>query len=336
MTPAYLVLALSAAGLGAFTDIRSGRVKNKHLMIFLAAWLVLVVSEYFILHSSSIPIFSLALNVLLAVVVSVIFYLADIWAPGDCKLYIVISLIFPMRAYVVRKGNIFPALDFVIYSFALGYIFLLAGTFTRKIAVNLSPAFNVKHVLSVLVNAGIISLLNILLNICAPTFLYANHVLCILSSAAAVFLLQKKADKARIITGITGLMCILVHSILLGSWLNTCLNFAASLVIASAVEFISSRVRVNTYREISGDEVRPGMILSFATVWAMRKCIDPELPKTTTENRRSRLSQRQASAVKTWCRNARSNVVIVEMMPFAPFIAGAVVIEILRFMLLGD
>ncbi len=96
MTPAHLVLALSSAGLGALTDIRSGRVKNKHLMIFLTAWLIFVVSEYFILQSSSIPTFSLALNVLLAVIVSVIFYLADIWAPGDCKLYILISLILSL------------------------------------------------------------------------------------------------------------------------------------------------------------------------------------------------------------------------------------------------
>ena len=108
-----------------------------------------------------------------------------------------------------------------------------------------------------------------------------------------------------------------------------------SLVIASAIEIISSRVRANTYREISGDEVKPGMILSFTSLWAMRKCNDPELPKTTTENRRSRLTQTQAEAVKTWCRNTHSNVIIVEMMPFAPFIAGAAVIQVLRFLILG-
>ena len=334
MLPAYLVLALSVAGLGAFTDIRSGRVKNKHLMISLTVWLLLVVSECFILHSSSVPVFPLALNVLLAVIVSVILYLADIWAPGDCKLFIVISLVFPMRAYVVREGNIFPALDFVIYAFTLGYIFLIAETFTRKSALNIGNVFSVKRALSVLANTGIISLLNVVLEKYAPKFFYANQILCILCSAALIFLFQKKADTPRKIIGFIGLVCVLLQSILLGSWLNICLNLAASLVIASAIEFISTRVRVNTYREISGDDVRPGMILSFVSLLAMQRCIDPELPKTTTENRRSRLSQRQANAVKTWCRNARSNVVIVEMMPFAPFIAGAVAIEILRFLLL--
>ena len=297
---------------------------------------MLVVSELFFLHSSSINIFPIALNVILSVITTVIFYLTDIWAPGDCKLYITISLIFPVRAYVVKEGNIFPALDFVVYAFALGYIFLLAMTFSRSKAekVNLRPNFSIKHYVSILANAGTISFINIMLNTFAPKFFYANQVLCILSLAALTFILQKKADKARKITGFTGLIYILVQSILYRSWLNVLMSLAVSLVIASAIEIISSRVRANTYREISGDEVKPGMILSFTSLWAMRKCNDPELPKTTTENRRSRLTQTQAEAVKTWCRNAHSSVIIVEMMPFAPFIAGAAVIQVLRFLIL--
>ena len=339
MTPAYLALVLLVAGLGAFTDIFSGRVRNNHLIIALILWIVLAVSEAFSLHSSSVNIFPLSLNVILSAVTAVIFYLTDIWAPGDCKLYIIISLIFPMHAYVVREGNIFPALDFVVYAFALGYIFLLAMAFSyrtaAKMKMNLSPIFSLKHYLSILANTGTISFLNIILNTFAPGFFYANQVLCILSSAALIFILQKKADTARKIIGFIGLIYIFCQSILSGSWLNVFMSLALSLVIASAIEIISSRVRANTYREISGDEVRPGMILSFTSLWDMRKCNDPELPQTTTENRRSRITQRQAEAVKTWCRNAHSNVVIVEMMPFAPFIAGAAVIQVLRFLLLG-
>lgn len=337
MTPAYLALVLFVAGLGAFTDIFSGRVRNNHLIIALILWIVLAVNEALFLHSSSVNILPLALNVIFSAVTAIIFYLTDIWAPGDCKLYIIISLIFPMNAYVVREGNIFPALDFVVYAFALGYIFLLAMALSHRTAakMNLSPNFSLKHYFSILANTGTISFLNIILNTLTPGFFYANQVLCILSSAALIFILQKKADTARKIIGFIGLIYIFCQSILSGSWLNVFMSLALSLVIASAIEIISSRVRANTYREISGDEVRPGMILSFTSLWAMRKCNDPELPQTTTENRRSRLTQRQAEAVKTWCRNAHNNVIIVEMMPFAPFIAGAAVIQILRFLLLG-
>lgn len=337
MTPIYLALVLSVAVLGAFTDIHCGLVRNRHLLLALVLWLILAVSEFFVLHSSSIPVLPLALNALLAFAAAVVFYLTDIWAPGDCKLYIIISLLFPMRAYVVRKGNIFPALDFVIYAFALGYIFLFAAAISSKTTCTFSikPVFSLHHVISVLTNAGTISSLNILLDTFAPEFFYANQMLCILASIAFICLLQKKAESFRKLIGFISLMYILVQSILRNTWLNTCLSMFISLILASAIEVISSRVHTNTYREISGDEIRPGMILSFVSLWAMRKCVDPELPHTTTENRRSRLTQKQADAVKTWCRKSGNTIVIVEMIPFAPFIAGAVVIEILRFMCLG-
>ena len=336
MTLAYLALVLFIAGLGAFTDISSGCVRNSHLIVTLVLWIILAVGEAFLLPSSSVNIRSLTLNVVLSIVTAVIFYLTDIWAPGDCKLYITISLIFPMRAYVVREGNIFPALDFVMYAFAIGYVFLLIMTLTRKTAtkINLRPNFSMKHYLSILANAGTISFLNIILSTCAPEFSYANQVLCTLSFVAFIFILQKKADTIKNIIGFTGAVYTLGQSILSGSWVSTSISLAVSLVIASIIECISSRGRANTYREISGDEVRPGMILSLSSLWAMRKCTDPELPTTTTENRRSRLTQHQAEAVKTWCRNAHNNIMIVEMMPFAPFIAGAAVIQVLRFLLL--
>lgn len=337
MTPVYLALVLSAAVLGAVTDIRCGLVRNRHLLIALVLWLILAISEFLAVHSSSVQVSSLALNAVLAFAAAVIFYLTDMWAPGDSKLYIIISIIFPMRAYVVRKDNIFPALNFVIYAFALGYIFLLAMSLSHKTAhkINIKPLLSPRKALSVLTNASIISSLNILLDTLAPEFFYANHMLCILASIAFIYLLHKKADTTRNIIAFICLIYILVQSILRNTWLNTCTSMFVSLIIASVIEIISSRVSVNTYREISGDDIRPGMILSFVSLWAMRKSTDPELPQTTTENRRSRLTQRQAEAVKTWCRKSGNSIVIVEMMPFAPFIAGAVVIEILRFLCLG-
>ncbi|MBQ3398693.1 MAG: hypothetical protein IJG51_07385 [Synergistaceae bacterium] len=337
MASIYLALVLFVSVLGAATDICFGCVKNKHLITFSMIWLVLAVSELCILHSSSVLRFRLLLNVILSLVLAVIFYLTDIWAPGDCKLYIVISLTFPIRAYIVREGNIFPALDFVIYAFGLGYIFLLVTTFMRKTFVkkDIKLSFSLEHSLSIMFNAGMVSLLQILLNIFSPRFFYANKMLCILFSVALICLLQNKAALVRKIVGFTGLICLLINGILYGIWFNVCISIAESLVIASAIEFISNRVRINTYREIPGEKVRAGMILSFSTLCFMQKCTDPELPKTTTESRRSRLTRNQADAVKNWCKNSGSSVVIVEMMPFAPFLAGAVIIQVFRFLLLG-
>lgn len=341
MTYIYLSLALLVSTLGAFTDIHSGRVQNKHLIIALLSWLALITGESIFMHSLNISVSSFCINVVLAFITSLILYLTDIWAPGDSKLYIVISIIFPMHAYVVRTGNIFPALDFVIYAFAAGYIALLVIIFIRRskgrnhgIKNDTKPDLRLKHIFSIMANIGTISVVNNVLDIYAADFLYANLMLCTLATIGSICLLQQKANTIRMIIGFMGLSYFIYQTTVYEAWLNVCLGLFQSLAIATVIEFINNRAYINTYREVSMEEVRPGMILSYSTLWAMQNCIDPGLPKTTTENRRSRITERQADAVKTWCKNAQSNVVIVEMIPFAPFIASAVLIQILRFLIL--
>ena len=174
MTFIYLTLTLLISVLGALTDIRNGCVKNKHLIIALIIWLALVAGEAVFKSSLVISTFPIFLNVGLAFITALIFYLTDIWAPGDCKLYIVISLIFPINAYVVRNGNIFPALDFVVYAFGLGYIVLLTIAIIRHIhnRKNTGNAikFNLKNSFSVIANIGIISFVYTLLEIYAAEF----------------------------------------------------------------------------------------------------------------------------------------------------------------------
>ena len=337
----YLSLTLLTAVLGAFTDIHAGRVKNKHLIVALIIWLALVICESIFKHSLVIPTYPFTLNAGLAFITATIFYLADIWAPGDCKLYIIMAIIFPMNAYVIRDGNIFPALDFVIYAFALGYVALLTIIIIQQMSGKKSKStgnaikINFKHSFSIIASIGMISAIYTMLDIYATDFFYANRMLCTVSVIGIICLLQKRMDKVRQIVGLIGLIFSLIQCIAYNSWFNAFLGLIVSFVIAIIIEVINSRAYVNAYREISHDEVRPGMILSFSTLWAMQKCIDPELPQTTTENRRSRLTIRQAEAVRTWCKNAKRNIIIVEMIPFAPFIASAVLVQVLRFLCLG-
>ena len=340
MTVVYLSLTLLIAFLCALTDIQTGRVKNKHLIIAGMIWLTLIIYESIFGDSKVISLFPIfALNVGLAFITAIIFYLTDIWSPGDCKLFISVSVIFPINAYVVRDGNIFPALNFVIYAFAFGYIALLTIIITRQIrgkkingnAINL----NFKHSISVISNIGIISVIYNVLEIYTTNFFYANRMLCALSAIGIICLFQKKIDKIRQILGLIGVGFFMIQSIFYASWFNTCFALIESFVIAVIIEVINSRLYANTYREISHDEIRPGMILSFSTLWSMQRCIDPELPRTTTENRRSRLTESQADAVRTWCKNAKRNVIIVEMIPFAPFIALAVLLQVLYFLCWG-
>lgn len=337
----YMGLALSIALLGAITDIRYGRVKNRHLLIAFLAWLTVVSVDSIANHTFVLPAGALAINLGLAFAASLVFYLSDIWAPGDCKLYLLIALTFPMGGYITREGNVFPALDMVVYSFALGYIGLLAASLLkrrkgepREKGRRLEIQSGRKRLLSITANIGLISSVNTLLDIYAGDFYFANQMLCTLALIGIICALQNRADRTRTILGFLGIALFIAQMITYGAWLSGLISVAESLIIALIIELINSRVRKNTYREISGEEVRPGMILSYATIWDMQNCIDPELPTVTTENRRSRITPTQAEAVRTWCKNARRPVVIVEMMPFAPFIALAVAAQAARFLIL--
>ena len=331
----YLALALLISAMGALTDIRFGYVSNRHLIMALVIWIILMLIEAIFLSSPSVNILPRVLNAVLAFIAAIIFYLTDIWAPGDCKLYITVSLIFPVQAYAVQSGNIFPALNFIIYAFAAGYIALLA-LFIIRLAKGNAAMSDLRpkriNIISVIANLGIIALINILFELYSPEFFYSNQILCVLSAIALICMIYNKFDKIRKIVGLIGLLFLIVCS----SWQNILMSLVNGLIAAFIIEFINNNANINKYREIVKDDVRPGMILSYSTILAMQKCIDPELPHITTENRRSRITERQAEAVRNWCKNAKSNVIIVEMMPFAPFIALSVLIQIIRFLILGN
>lgn len=108
----------------------------------------------------------------------------------------------------------------------------------------------------------------------------------------------------------------------------------ASLLLSTAFAIISRALfemgSVNSYREIPGNEAGAGAILSLGSVLAMQRCTDPNIPRSTTESRRSRLSAHQLEAVRNWCRITGRTVAVVEMLPFVPFMFAALILEPLR------
>lgn len=345
MTYVLIILTLAVAALGAFTDVRFGRVRNRHLLAGLAVWIILIVIASLVNGQLTLSPLPWLINLGFSVVAAVIFYMLDIWAPGDCKLFLFIAITLPLEVYTVRDGNVFPSLNLVVLSFAFGYIALLIGALVRrgtqespkqgdgKQAERQKLPLDWRRVLSIIANMGLFSATISLITAFFSDFFYANQMLCSLTLIGIICFLQGRFERTRKVLGAIGVISFVVQMVFQRAWLGMLFGALEGLIIALIIEIINNRVRKNTYREITGEEVRPGMILSFATIWNMQKCIDPELPHTTTENRRSRLTPRQAEAVQTWCKNAKQNVIIVEMMPFAPCLAIAVAVQTLVFII---
>lgn len=324
--------------IGAITDIRYGKVNNRLLCMALIIWLGIIVINYSI---NGEIVFSglFFLNLLLALVLAICLYLTDIWAPGDIKLYLFIVLTLPFNCYVCRPGNIFPALDIVIFAFAAGYIFMIiqsvaknglkANTGWREIA------FDKKYLISVVSGIGFFSVINLLAYSLAYNFYLSNKSLIIIVSMVILILFSRYYERLKNISGLVLFAFYVIYSLCFLDAATFAKQICLCFLLSIVLETLNRTISKNNYREITGEEVRPGMILSLSSVVSMRNCIDQELPKTTTENRRSRLNTKQAAAVSRWCKNAKSNVVIVEMIPFAPFISISLIIQFIRFIIAG-
>lgn len=334
----YASIALCMAVIGGITDFRFGRVKNKHLLYAFACWLIVLITDIIMHKGFSANLSSILLNMALSIVITFVLYIKDIWAPGDGKLFLLIALVYPTTLSPCFSGNIFPALDIVIYAFAVGYVALLISAVRKKseisnknIAVNVLRNIRLARIGNIISNIGFVSIIDMGLQFAFSDFLAVNRSLCTLCIIAVVYLVNKKLLVIRKIVGLIGLCAFFAITYVNALWSSMIITIIQSLVISIIVEVLNERIDKNSYRTIGGSEIKPGMILSHASIWDMQNCIDTNLPRATTETRRSRLTVTQAEAVQLWCKNAKRDVTIVEMLPFAPCIAIASLIHFIRF-----
>lgn len=336
----YAAIAMVIAVVGGLTDIRYGRVKNKHLLYALAGYVCVLLVDVIAHRGISFDVVSILLNALFSVAVTLFLYMKDIWAPGDGKLFLLISLVYPIALSPCFSGNVFPALDIVIYAFAVGYMALLVSTLARKkgihskvLTIDVLKRIQWTRVFNIISNIGLISIIDTGLQFAFPDFLVTNRSLCTLCVVGCIYFANTKVSLIRKCFGCVGLCAFFFVTLKYKLWSSMALTCMQSFAISVIVEILNERIDKNSYRTITGSEVKPGMILSHATIWDMQKCVDTALPRSTTETRRSRLTIVQAQAVQLWCKNAKRSVTIVEMLPFAPCIAIATIIHFVRFVI---
>lgn len=326
-------LCLTIATLGAWTDLHSGNMRNAHILA--GAALGAALSAVAILRGMPAwPSFlSWCVNFALATLVGVLFYLSDIWAPGDAKLYMLLAALMPRQCYAARTGNIFPALDIVIYAYAAGYLYLLFSAKRKESARLLKRElfrFDRASMPRLLRSIGFFSGAQMLVHAAFPAFAQDNYALILLAAMGLQYLIESKAPALMKLLGCAGIAASLVCCVAAGQYSTMLVSLLLSAALALVSRALYEMASVNSYREIPGDEVSAGAILSLGSVLAMQRCIDPNIPRSTTESRRSRLSARQAEAVRNWCKITGRTVAVVEMLPFVPFMLAALILEPLR------
>ena len=170
---------------------------------------------------------------------------------------------------------------------------------------------------------------NILISSHIPAFYEANRALCLLGVICSSILLSKLAWWGKLIVSIAAAagsaLLILPHYRAISFSAQSLIPFA----IAMLVGILTRLAQKNNYQEISPADLHAGMILSVFTACRFAKSKIPGLPSGTTETRRSRLNMQEAEAVRQWATKKKEHVVVVRMLPFAPFIAAGTILEMI-------
>lgn len=188
----------------SYTDIKFGYVKIIYLLPFFLLGIVLLVLQFLFFGAETL--LDSLISILTSLAISVILYIANIWAAGDCKLLIVLSILAPVELYSKFYFLNFSIIFAIALAFAFSYIFLIfdsiyCGIKQKKIAdiakvKSGMKLFALNYISSV---CCIIAIDNILLYFFAEFFMHYIFVLLAINVSLVILLNSLKRLDKRII-----------------------------------------------------------------------------------------------------------------------------------------
>ena len=306
------------------TDLKSGVIHNKLLIVFLMISAVVDAIYYGIYARDYLHTFVFNLGTVLAV--SLLLFYTHSFAGGDCKMLIIIALLFPARL-CWDVGSITSTLVFIIpysifagYCYMVGYsIFSIAKKKTQITFDYIKKQLN-NFIKSYLAAIVYISLLN---SVFALLFKYGisiniwiARILC-LAIAWIVGRYQVFKQWFLIIPSIC--FSLIISSVTLSFPVSLNIEYYVLTLILLICQMTANTI---IYEKISGEGLKKGMILSAMSSLAMQTSITAGLPGVSTEDLKSRLSDEEIESVKIWARATRTETLtIVKKIPFAIFIS---------------
>nr|HPI78390.1 hypothetical protein [bacterium] len=134
------------------TDVKTGKVRNKDIVVYLALGLV-----FYVVFATKglmagdlttlVVMKRVGLNLAIAFVVSFLVRSAGVWPAGDAKTYVVANLLIPLSCYNHVYFSYFPGFTLLINVFMAGIIYIVCksavvfikstlptATFTRSVS----------------------------------------------------------------------------------------------------------------------------------------------------------------------------------------------------------
>lgn len=317
--------------LGAFlcflctiSDLRDGVIHNRVLAYFLilAAGINIAYYGYFARDLLLDFLFNLAV----VTAVSLYLFYSHSFAGGDCKMTVVLAMLFPARYYVVYGNSnttLVLAIGFAIFA---GYIYLLVSSIqailTKKVVISAGyiKGFLLNFLKSYIAAMVYIALLNCVLILCERLSFFINvwiaSFLCMMVAWCVGRFPVLKTKVFLIPVIITVLAASVIYKMMPISLTPGSYTLVLILLICQMT------IKTTIYEKVRVVGLEKGMILSTLSSLLMQSSITKGLPGVSTEDLRSRLTLEEIESIKLWARATHTeSLTIVKKIPFAIFIS---------------
>lgn len=306
------------------TDIREGKVYNKTLLLFGGIGIAIDVIYYLLFNTSMMVPF--VINFVVILVTSLALFYSHSFAGGDCKLLMVLTILYPAKCYISYAGSLITIVFTVGFALFFGYIYLLfTSVYELIIKKNKISLPYVKGYLITFIKSFAIALVYIsavtlmiyflgIIKINIP--IWGVRILCILTSLMigrfSVF------KKKLVVTSVIVLDLIL-------SFVLKIIPFSIHLenyILVIMLLLCQMTIKTSLYQEIQISSLKRGMILSMGSSLLMQNSRVRGLPKISSEDLRNRLSEDEIVSIQRWAKSKQiESVSIVRKIPFATFVA---------------
>lgn len=306
------------------SDVREGVIYNKILVAFSAA-AVLIDCIYYGYFARDL-LLDFLLNLLIVSVVILYLFYSHSFAGGDCKMTIVLALLYPARYYLVYGNSILTLVFAIGFAIFAGYIYLLVSSIKAIVTKKVEFTFDyAKRFLSNFLKSYFsamvyIVLMNCLLILCDRLGVIINvwvsRCICMMVAWCVgryaifkkLFLLVPTLIVAIVLSVATKTMPISLNPE----------NYTLVLILL----FCQMTIRTTIYEKVQVDQLKKGMILTTFSSVLMQTSITKGLPSVSTEDLKSRLTADEIESIKIWAKATHTEeLTVVKKIPFAIFIS---------------
>ena len=305
------------------SDIKDGMIYNRTLLVYFVIAVLLDVVFYGFFANDLLSVF--LENVVVLFIAGCALFYTHSFAGGDCKLVIVLSLLYPGTSYLVygtSKLTLILALGIAIL---LGYSYLIVLSLMKiitkknKLSLSMIKSSIIAFFKAFLTSALYVSMLDVLLGSILAHVITINvwivRAICLFCAwvvnSRTVF---KKWYMLLLVTIINLLFAVMFHVLPV----STNIESYGIVIFLLGCQLVA---KTNLYDKRKIEGLKSGMILSTYSSMMLQNSRVRGLPCVSTEDLRSRLSEEEVLAIRRWAKNRDvKELVIVKKIPFALFL----------------